>query len=65
VYSKINLPLSNGYKNTTVIPWFTSLIRSSKTAHKAKTHKTKINFPLFPKKRRREQQSVCERRELV
>jgi hypothetical protein len=31
----------------TVIPRFTSLIRSSKTAIKAKTRKTKINFPLL------------------
>jgi hypothetical protein len=30
--------------NGTVIPRFTSLIRYSKTAHKAKTHKMKINF---------------------
>jgi hypothetical protein len=32
----------------TVIPRFMSLIRSSQTARKAKTHKTKINFPLLP-----------------
>jgi hypothetical protein len=32
----------------TAIPWFMSLIRSSKTARNAKTRKTKINFPLFP-----------------
>jgi hypothetical protein len=31
-----------------VIPRFASLIRSSKTARKAKTRKTKINFPLLP-----------------
>jgi hypothetical protein len=30
------------------IPRFTSLIGSSKTARKAKTRKTKINFPLRP-----------------
>jgi hypothetical protein len=29
---------------STVIPRFTSLIRSPKTARKAKTRKTKINF---------------------
>jgi hypothetical protein len=39
----------------TVIPQFTSLIRSSKTARKAKTRKTKINFSLLPKKRHQEQ----------
>jgi hypothetical protein len=32
----------------TVIPWFTSLTRSSEIAQKAKTRKTKINFPLLP-----------------
>jgi SH3-like domain-containing protein len=31
-----------------VIPRFTSLIRSSKTARKAKTRETKINFRYFP-----------------
>jgi hypothetical protein len=36
---------------STVIPWFMSLIRSSKTADKAEIHKTKINFPLLPEKR--------------
>jgi hypothetical protein len=45
----------------TVIPRFTSLIRSSKTAHKAKTRKTKINFPLLSNGNR----SVCERKEFV
>jgi hypothetical protein len=49
----------------TVIPRFKSLICSSKTARKVKTHKTKINFPLFPEKRHGEQQLVCERKELV
>jgi hypothetical protein len=49
----------------TGIPRFTSLICSSKTARKAKTRKTKINLPLLPEKRRREQRSVCERKELV
>jgi hypothetical protein len=38
-----------------------SLIRSSKTAHKAKTSKTKINFHEVGK----EQRTVCERKELV
>jgi hypothetical protein len=33
---------------STGIPRFTSLIRSSKPARKAKTRKTKINFPLLP-----------------
>jgi hypothetical protein len=32
----------------TVIPRFMSLICSAKTAHKVKTLKTKINFPLLP-----------------
>jgi hypothetical protein len=32
----------------TVIPQFISLIHSSKTAHKVKIHKKKINFPLLP-----------------
>jgi hypothetical protein len=41
------------------IPQFTTLIHSSKTARKAKTHKTKINFPLLPEKRR----LVYERKE--
>jgi hypothetical protein len=41
------------------------LIDSSKTAHKAKTRKTKTNFPLLPEKRRWEQRSVCERKELI
>jgi hypothetical protein len=54
------LKLING---VTVISRFTSLIRSSKTARKAKSIKTKINFPLLPKKRRREQRSVYERKE--
>jgi hypothetical protein len=49
---------------STGIPQFMSLIHSSKTARKAKTRKTKINFPLLPKKRRWEQQLVCERKEL-
>jgi hypothetical protein len=49
----------------TGIPRFTILIRSSITARKAKTRKTKMNFPLLPEKRRREQRSVCERKELV
>jgi hypothetical protein len=35
----------------TVLPRFTSLIRSSKTARKVKTRKTNINFPLLPEKR--------------
>jgi hypothetical protein len=35
-------------KSYTVIPQFMSLIRFSKTARKAKTCKTKINFPLLP-----------------
>jgi hypothetical protein len=34
--------------SNTVIPRFTSLIRSSKTARKAKTRQTKIHFPLLP-----------------
>jgi hypothetical protein len=58
VKRKKKLPSNTG------IPWFTSLIRSFKTAHKAKTRKTKINFPLLPEKRRQEQ-SVCERKELI
>jgi hypothetical protein len=33
-----------GNFGNTVIPWFMSLIHSFKTACKAKTHKTKINF---------------------
>jgi hypothetical protein len=33
---------------STVIPRFTSLIRSSKTARKAKTRKTRITFLLLP-----------------
>jgi predicted PurR-regulated permease PerM len=33
---------------STVIAQFTSLIRSSKTAPKVKTRRTKINFPLLP-----------------
>jgi hypothetical protein len=37
----------NSWLNT-VIPQFTSLICSSKTARTAKTRKTKINFPLLP-----------------
>jgi hypothetical protein len=41
------------------------LIRPSKTAHKAKTRKTKINFPLLPEKKQWEQRSVCERKELL
>jgi hypothetical protein len=49
----------------TVVPRFATLISSSKTARKAKTCKTKINFPLLPEKRRQEQQVVCERQELV
>jgi hypothetical protein len=32
----------------TIIPRFTSLIRSSKTACKVKTREMKINFPLLP-----------------
>jgi hypothetical protein len=32
----------------TVLPWFTSLIRSSKTVSKAKTRKTKINLQSLP-----------------
>jgi hypothetical protein len=36
------------YINSTVIPRFTSLIRSSKTACNAKLRKTKINFPSLP-----------------
>jgi molybdenum cofactor biosynthesis enzyme MoaA len=35
-------------KLITGIPQFTHLIHSSKTARKAKTRKTKINFPLLP-----------------
>jgi hypothetical protein len=35
-------------EQSTVIPRFTSLIRSSKTTCSAKTRKTKINFPLLP-----------------
>jgi hypothetical protein len=35
--------------NYTVIPRFTSLIHSSKTAHKVKTHKTKLIYYYFPK----------------
>jgi hypothetical protein len=31
-----------------VIPWFTSLIHSSKTVCKTKTRKTKMNFPKLP-----------------
>jgi hypothetical protein len=50
---------------TTGIPRFMSLIHSSKTARKAKIHKTKINFPLLPKKRCQQQRSVCKRKELV
>jgi hypothetical protein len=49
----------------TGIPRFTSLICSRKTTREAKTRKTKIIFPLLPEKRRREQRSVCERKELV
>jgi hypothetical protein len=49
---KICPPDINGncyiYNPSTVIPWFMSLIRSSKTAHKVKTRKTKINFPSLP-----------------
>jgi hypothetical protein len=52
-------------KRYTGIPRFTSLIRFSATARKAKTRKTKINFPFLPEQRRREQRSVCERKELV
>jgi hypothetical protein len=37
----------------------------SKSARKVKTRKTKINFPLLPEKRRREQRSVFETKELV
>jgi hypothetical protein len=33
---------------STVISWFMILIRSSKTVHKVKICKTKINFPLLP-----------------
>jgi hypothetical protein len=51
--------------NTTVIPRVTSVIRSSKTARKAKTRKTKMNFPLLSEKRRWERRSVCERKELA
>jgi hypothetical protein len=47
------------------IPRFTNLIRSSKTARRAKSRKTKISFPLLPEKRRQEQRSVCEKKELV
>jgi hypothetical protein len=36
--------LSQNEEQYTEIPRFTSLIRSSKTARKAKTRKTKINF---------------------
>jgi hypothetical protein len=36
------------YVRNTGIPWFTSLIHSSKTARKAKTRKMKISFPLLP-----------------
>jgi hypothetical protein len=39
----------------TGIPWFMSLICSSETAHKTKTRKMKINFPLLPEKRHQEQ----------
>jgi hypothetical protein len=46
------------------LPLVTSLIRSSKTARKAKTRKTKINFPLLPEKRHWKQRSVCETTEL-
>jgi hypothetical protein len=43
------LHIQNSETNdNTVIPRFTSLIRSSKTSRKAKTHVTKINFPLLP-----------------
>jgi hypothetical protein len=42
-----------------------SLIRSSKTARKAKTRKTKINFSLVSENRRQEQRLICERKELV
>jgi hypothetical protein len=38
----------NDSKQCTVIPRFSSLMSSSKTARKAKTRKTKINFPLLP-----------------
>jgi hypothetical protein len=41
-------PLNPEADLNTVIPRFTSLIRSSKTAREAKTRKTKINFPLLP-----------------
>jgi hypothetical protein len=39
---------SSNEEQNTVFPLFTGLIRSSKTARKAKTLKTKINFPLLP-----------------
>jgi hypothetical protein len=47
--------------SVTGIPRFTSLIRNSKIARKAKTRKTKINFLLLPEKGCRVQRSVCER----
>jgi hypothetical protein len=40
----IHLSASSSLVTNTVIPWFTSVICTSKTAHEAKTHKTKINF---------------------
>jgi hypothetical protein len=47
---------------SSIIPRFMSVIRSSKTASEAKTSKTKINFTLNSW---REQRLVCERKELV
>jgi hypothetical protein len=52
-------------RENTEISRFTSLILSSRTARKAKTRKMKVNFPLLPEKRHREQRSICERNKLV
>jgi hypothetical protein len=48
-------------KPSTVLPWFMSLIRSSRLLVSRKLVKQK----LISEKRRREQRSVCERKELV
>lgn len=48
IYSKWMSGATRCLENAcTVLPQFTSLIHSSKTACKVKTHKSKINFPLL------------------
>jgi hypothetical protein len=44
----MKLPWPNLRYPGTVIPRFMSFIHFYKTVRKAKTHKTKINFPLLP-----------------